>query len=232
MMLVVKKQTETKVAPAEEWAVDDLLRRCSNRPPDDLAWSEFVRRFHPTIRANVQRTFHRKARDESDRRPQFREDVIEDLTQLVYCRLVEEQCRALKRFEGEHANSIYQYLAMISVNVVRDHFRETKAQKRPKISHSLEELLEGGDGVLRSEGRLGAESRGGPTLEDIENALRRAVGWKHRERDTLIFRLHYFDGLTSDEIIKVMHLDITTIGVNSILNRTIKKMRSSLFPRH
>jgi RNA polymerase sigma factor (sigma-70 family) len=226
----VKKRKETKVIPASEWAVDVLLRRCSRRPPDDVAWAEFVRRYDNTIRANVQRTFNRKARSESDRRQQFRDDETEDLTQLVYIRLVEGHCRALKRFEGEYTNSIYQYLAMIAVNVVRDHFRETKAQKRPKISHSLEQLLESGDGVLRGEAVVGDESVGRPTLEDIENALRRSVSWKHRDRDMLIFRLHYFDGLSSDEIIKVMQLDITSIGVNSILSRTMKKMRSSLFP--
>src|SRR5262245_45528853 len=93
-----------------EWSVAELVERCSHRPPDESAWEEFVRRYHSTIRANVQKTFHRKAREEADRRPQFPDDVVEDLVQAVYIRLVEDRSRALDRFQGQHDNSIYQYL--------------------------------------------------------------------------------------------------------------------------
>jgi RNA polymerase sigma-70 factor (ECF subfamily) len=192
-----------------------------------------VRRFHSTIRSNVHKTFHRKAREESDRRPQFPDDAVDDLIQSVYTRLVEDRSRALKRFEGEHANSIYQYLGMISVNVVRDYFREAKAQKRPKISYSLDELLDtAGDGALMPEGAISSEgiavsgSSLAFTLSEIEFALDKAVGGRNRHRDTLIFKLHYLEGLTSEEIIQTMGLDISTIGVNSILNRLVRKVRA------
>ena len=123
-----------------------------NAPADEVAWQEFVRRYHETIRLNVIKTFNRKAREESDRKPQFPDDMVADLVQAVYMRLVEDHNRALERFEGQYANSIYQYLAMISINVVRDYFREMRAQKRPKISFSLDELLEtGGDSALSDE---------------------------------------------------------------------------------
>lgn len=223
----VKKEKGDGSTPSNEWPVDDLLRRCACRPPDDLAWGEFVRRFNPIIRANVQREFHRRARDESDRKPQFPADVVEDLVQSVYCRLVEEHCRALKRFEGSHAHSIFKYLATISVNVVIDYFRAIKAEKRPKITYSIEELVENtGDGFLRNGETERMKHKGVVTADDIERALRKSVGWRHRERDMLIFKLHYLDGLTSEEIINTMGLDITPVAVNSILSRILKKMRS------
>lgn len=145
--------------PFREWTVAELLKRCSRRPPDEVAWQEFVRRYDHTIRLNVVRTFHRKAREETDRKPQFPDDLIEDLVQAVYVRLIEDNNRAIERFEGEYANSIFQYLSMISINVVRDYFREMRAQKRPKVSYSLDELLEtSGDGALLT--RLTADLMG------------------------------------------------------------------------
>ncbi|HEU4387850.1 MAG TPA: sigma-70 family RNA polymerase sigma factor [Blastocatellia bacterium] len=220
--------------PPNDWNVAELVDRCSRRPPDESAWEEFVRRYHTTIRANVQKTFHRKAREEADRRPQFPDDVIEDLVQSVYIRLVEDRSRALQRFEGEHQNSIYQYLKLISINVVLDHFRQEKAIKRPKVSYSLDQLMEDqGDSALPG-GGSGREGGVPDTtsflLHDIEQALDKVVTGKNRNRDLLIFKLHYFDGLTSEEIIEVMGLDISTIGVNSILNRIVKKVREMLMP--
>jgi RNA polymerase sigma factor (sigma-70 family) len=161
--------------------------------------------------------------------------LIEDLVQVVYVRLVEEGNRALNRFEGEHENSIFQYLAIISMNVVRDHFREGKAQKRPKLSFSLDELMEntGEGGMLKDAVSSidGTRMTGAPsnlTMEDLEGALKRSVSRRHRDRDALIFKLRYYEGLTLEEIKKALALDISPIGVGSILNRINGKLRAKL----
>jgi RNA polymerase sigma factor (sigma-70 family) len=219
-----------------ELTVSELLNRCCKRPPDEDAWREFVRRYHATIKSNVVKTFHRKIREEADRRIQFPDDLIEDLIQAVYTKLVEERNRALERFAGEYANSIYQYLGMISVNVVRDYFRETKAQKRPKVSYSLDQLLESsGDAALLAEAVSNLEGRpavprseNAVTIEEIERALKRAVTGRNRERDLLIFKLRYYEGLTLDEITKALALDLSAISVGSILNRIVKRVKTIL----
>lgn len=220
-----------------EWTVAELLKRCSRRPADEVAWQEFVRRYDHTIRLSVVKTFHRKAREEADRKPQFPEDLVEDLVQAVYMRLIEDHNRAIERFEGEYANSIFQYLSMISINVVRDYFREMRAQKRPKVSYSLDELLEtSGDGALSDEAhsRLDGQPMGygteSFTLEEIEQALNRVISGKNRDRDILIFKLRYGEGLTLEEITKAMGLDISAISVGSILNRIIRRLRQMLDP--
>ncbi|PYP90329.1 MAG: hypothetical protein DMF61_01075 [Blastocatellia bacterium AA13] len=216
-----------------EWTVTELLRRCAVRPVDDAAWAEFLKRYHSTIRMHVSRTFHSRGKDQ-DRRQQFSEDSIEDLVQLVYYRLIGESSIALKRFEGAYENSIYQYLAMISRNVVRDHFREMEALKRPKISHSLTQLVDN-DGEIRStlnglgfEGRIEAASTIDFTFEEIERVLMKAAGWRNRDRDLTIFRLHYLEGLTLEEVAKALNLHMTTVGVNSIITRLTTRIRKIL----
>jgi RNA polymerase sigma factor (sigma-70 family) len=216
--------------------VHELLVQCLQRPPDEDAWREFVRRYHGSIRNSVARTFHLRVGQEADRRAQFPNDLIEDLVQAVYIRLIEEGNRALTRFEGQHENSIFQYLGIISVNVVRDHFREAKAKKRPKMSFSLDELLEnaGDGGVLKEavsniDGSMSTgRSSSTVTMEDIEAALKRSVSRKNRDRDALIFKLHYYEGLTLEEIKRALGLDISPIGIGSILNRINAKLRTKL----
>ena len=78
--------------------VQELLKRCQQRPADEDAWREFVRRYHGAIRASVAKTFHARATQETERRAQFPDDLIEDLVQAVYVRLVEEGNRALDHF--------------------------------------------------------------------------------------------------------------------------------------
>lgn len=212
----------------------ELLKLCSKRPADEAAWEEFVRRYNPTIKAHVVKTFHKKAREESDRKPQFPDVLIDDLVQAVYVRLIEDQNRALERFEGEYENSVFQYLGMISINVVRDYFREQKAIKRPKITYSLDELLEkSGDGPMfeaksRLDGKPMADSNSEYTSEEIERALKKAVSGRHRDRDILIFQLRFERGLTLEEIKQALNLDLSPISVGSILNRLTNKMRDFL----
>lgn len=218
---------------AVQLTVHELLKRCQQRPPDEDAWQEFVRRYHGAIRASIAKTFHSRVNQETDRRAQFPDDLIEDLAQAVYVRLIEEGNRALERFEGQHENSIFQYLGIISINVVRDYFRAEKAKKRPKISFSLDELTEnaGGNALKDSVGSVESFSIGGKsslTMDDIESALKRSVGRRHRDRDALIFKLRYYEGLTLEEIKTALALDISPIGIGSILNRINHKLRAKL----
>jgi DNA-directed RNA polymerase specialized sigma subunit len=110
-----------------------------------------------------------------------------------------------------------------------------RAQKRPKVSFSLDALLESsGDSPLlnqavgRLDGQPMIQTDFSYVMEEVEYALKRSVGGKNRERDTLIFKLRFYEGLTLEEITKVMSLDISAISVGSILNRILKKVRPIL----
>lgn len=218
---------------ASQWTVVELLARCTCQPVDEAAWEEFVRRFHQTIRSSVMRTFHRMAKGEADRLPQFPDEHSEDLVQSVYAKLVEDNMRALRQFEGSHDDSIYQYLVIISVNVVRDLFREIKAQKRPKVSYSLDQLLEGEGPPLKDvisglDGLPIGRTHASFTSEEIERALNKAIRDKNRDRDLLIFQLRFYQGMKLDEIARVLGPDVTSAKIGAILNRMLKRLKSAL----
>ena len=220
---------------ADQLTTDELLKRCSERPADEDAWQEFVRRYHNVIRNNVIKSFNLMALRETDRRRQFPHDSIDDLVQAVYLHLVKENNHALGHFKGKYEESIYRYLAVISINVVRDHFREVKASRRPKISFSLDDLLEnaGERGVPRDAiSDIGGEPAGSGkqkiTMEDIDNALKKAVVRKHRDRDILIYKLRYLDGLTLEEIRNALGLEMSSFGIGSVLSRLNDRLRRSL----
>jgi hypothetical protein len=105
---------------AGELTAMELLQRCTLRPPDAVAWQEFVRRFHSTIQSSVVQSLRFKSIGE----PYLKDEKkIEALIELVYQRLVENRCLSLRSLEYEmadsiDANAIHRYLIALSINVV------------------------------------------------------------------------------------------------------------------
>jgi RNA polymerase sigma factor (sigma-70 family) len=221
-----------------ELTVKVLLQRCAARPVDEAAWQEFVRRYHPTIRAFVGRTFQQRIHADLDLKQQILDGTMEDLVQAVYVKLVNDDTGALARFAGEHENSIYQYLGMIGTNVVRDHIRVVLAQKRPRLAFSLDQLSEEGDFALAKEGvEITAPSPDklkdiNVVQKEIEELLQRIIKGRNRDRDILIFKLRYFDGLMPAEIVKAIGDDIPAFRVSSILRRVVTRIRPILASKY
>lgn len=154
--------------------------------------------------------------------------MIDDLVNDVYLKLVVGGGSALERFEGEHANSIFKYLGMISANVVRDHFRELNAEKRPNVTESLNQLLLKGELPSHS-----IDPKISFTLEEVEQVLRKVVGkGRNRNRDILIFELRYYHELTLNEIAENHGFGLSPVSIGSILNRIVSKMRPILARSH
>src|ERR1051325_9334942 len=216
-----------------ELNVTELLQRCAARPVDEVAWQEFIFRYHGTIRAFVTRTFNQRVYADSTLKGQSLDGIVEDLMQGVYVKLINDDAGALIRFEGAHENSIHQYLGMIAINVVRDHFRLLHAGSRPRITLSLDQLLEEGDHAL---GREGIETVASPNPSDrsvtvaqdeIEELLRRVIKGRNRDRDILIFKLRFFEDLTPTEIATLVP-DLPSRQISSIIRRVLIRIRPLL----
>jgi RNA polymerase sigma factor (sigma-70 family) len=217
-----------------ELTVKTLLQRCAARPIDEAAWQEFVCRYHQTIRGFVLRTFQQRIHADLDLKQQFPDGTTEDLIQAVYVKLVNDDGNALERFEGEFDNSIYQYLGIIATNVVRDHFRVVLAQKRPRVTFSLDQLLDEGDHALASEGvEITAPSPDMQrdirvTQDEIEEVLHRAIKGRNNARDILIFKLRFFEEMGPSEIAKSVGGELTALAISSILSRVVNRIRPIL----
>jgi DNA-directed RNA polymerase specialized sigma24 family protein len=136
------------------WDVEELINRCSQRPADEAAWQEFVRRFHLTIRTNVSNVLARLVENEQGANVIQPGETIQELVQNVYLRLTENDGAALKRASCTETSSMKNYLLLIAINVVRDHFRHgapAVQQIKPSRSLSREEFLtSGGFAVVKS----------------------------------------------------------------------------------
>ena len=66
------------------------------------------------------------------------------------------------------------------------------------------------------------------SLDEVDSALNLILTGENRDRDLLIFKLRYYDGLTLDEIREALHLELSTVSVGSVLNRTTIKLRGVL----
>jgi hypothetical protein len=108
---------------ASGWPITEIFDRCQKRPADEVAWEEFVRRFHLTVRAGVIRAYKHKMGGEPINNLHLSEKTIDELIQAVYCRLIEHRSKVLKEFDLNYPGSIYRYLTIISYRVVFTHFR-------------------------------------------------------------------------------------------------------------
>jgi RNA polymerase sigma factor (sigma-70 family) len=161
-------------------------------------------------------------------------DVVEDLTQDVFVRLMDGERRAIAQFKGRNENSIYTYLNAIATNLVRDHVKMLRAQRRPQVAASLDEtrrsnspeeldeFLTLADKLMSSEPDPEATIVEGEVRMHISGALDQVCRGSTTKRDRLIFRLYFLEGLTIDEITTYQSISLTQSGIE----KRIFKIRS------
>src|SRR5438067_13301005 len=102
----------------------DLLRECGERLTDRVLWTKFQERFQGLIFLYLMRALRlRRIQDDVS-------DVVPDLAQEVYVRLVQHDGRILRSFRGATEFSVMAFLARVSFSVVQDHQRQITSEKR------------------------------------------------------------------------------------------------------
>jgi RNA polymerase sigma factor (sigma-70 family) len=162
-------------------------------------------------------------------------DAVLDLTQEVFLKLLESDRRALSRFRARSEHSIHTYLHTIAVNLVRDHFKRLRAQKTPRASASLSNLIQqeldsegpSYDQAIVSDGPGPERYVASQELRDrmgatIEKASPQAA---NGSRDRLIFRMYFVEGLTVGEIASLPQVRLTPSGVEKCIRRIREALR-------
>src|SRR5438093_6159548 len=102
----------------------DLLRECGEKLTDRALWEKFQERFQGLIFLYLMRTLRlRRIQDDVA-------DIVPDLAQEVYLRLVQHNGRILRSFRGTTEFSVMAFLARIAASVVQDHQRHGATEKR------------------------------------------------------------------------------------------------------
>ncbi len=152
-----------------------------------------------------------------------RPELVEDLTQEVWCRLLER--RALTRFRGGDDSIRRRYLRRIAVNVVIDDLRSNGARKRmPARLLSLDaarhELDRHFDPADCPERRLLARER----LGSLIRLCREVVGNDARPEQWRVARLGLLEGRPSIEIARCLGGGWSVIAIDSYLSRLRQRL--------
>jgi RNA polymerase sigma-70 factor (ECF subfamily) len=197
-----------------------LVRACVDTG-DELAWEEFVRRFHKLVASVALRT----ARRWGENSPQ----IVDELVQETYLKLCGDGCRLLRSFDSMHEDAIYGFVKVLTANLVHDHFKALRSQKRGGTTES--ESLDSG-GVLQAEVRGATDSAKQMEREvlfrEIDTCLHCIDGGPHGGRDRRVFWLYYRAGLPASAIAALPTIGLTTKGVESSLLRMTRLLRRAL----
>jgi RNA polymerase sigma-70 factor (ECF subfamily) len=200
---------------------EELVRICAEggHAPE---WSEFIRRFHPLITRVAVRT----AQIWGESSP----SVVDDLVQETYLKLCAEDCRLLRSFQPHQPGAIYGYIKMVTANVVHDHFKASHAAKRGS-GRAAEDVEDIGERARKTGARSATDQQTierSILIQQIDQHLTKSIPSVDLRRNRLIFWLYYRDGLTAKAIASIPGVGLTPKGVESLLLRLTRLVRSGL----
>jgi RNA polymerase sigma-70 factor, ECF subfamily len=179
-------------------------------PRDDDAWEEFVSRVGKSISLTVMRTaalWGEPARS-----------LVEDLVQITYLKLWEDNCRLLRDFAIQHPEAVLGYIKKTAANATHDYFKHGHSQSsggdRPHVSTSdvdpeMEKAAHG------SEERIAFDVFSG----QIDEHLKRGLTGPDQERDRMVFWLYFRQGMSTKEIASLPTIRLGAKGVGSVIER-------------
>jgi len=179
---------------------------------DKKACERFVREFSDLVYRSVRHTLLVK-------NVFFNQDDLEDLHNMVFLQLFENQGQKLKQFKGKNGCGLGTWIRIITVRIVLNHIRKkgldsiTGQQKRIALE-DIPELSSADFGPL-------AEIEKAEKQRSIKDGIR-----KLPPRDRLFLLLHYERGYSIKEVAETMKLSLN--NAYAIKHRAINKLKSTL----
>ncbi len=199
-------------------SLKDVVCLCAG-PRDDEAWEEFVSRVGRPISLTIMRTARRW--EEPSR------SLVEDLVQITYFKLWEDDCRHLRDFAIQHPEAILGYVKKTAANATHDHFKHVRSQSsgsdKPHVSTSDVDP-EAGKQVLGSKERIVS----GVLEKEIDEHLKHCLTGPDQVRDRTIFWLYFRQGMSTKEIASLPTIGLTAKGVGSVIERLTYCIREQI----
>ena len=212
----------------------DLVAACARNRDDSLLWTEFLRRYGGKIKQFIRGTLRTTGEGVRSDGPLSGGAEEKDLFQSIILKLVENDCAALKRFTGLTEEEWLAYLAVISRSVVRDALRRRNRHKRIGDSYAVriaasqaatQEMRPDRPERLKMERKLLANEIRSLCEKQIQSEWPESCA-----RNLLIFRLYFDHDLTTRQIAACRGVNLSKTGVEKVINRLKKRVRSALSP--
>jgi RNA polymerase sigma factor (sigma-70 family) len=206
----MKQELSTDADQPAGLEAHELLRQCAKNLRNAELWEEFYSRYRRKIILYLLRAF-RMLGGNSEEFVRYADDWVQE----VFTKLVQNEGRIISSFRGSTELSVYAFLGSIALSVVADQLRSQRALRRRAQVVPLDQLQEFRAPHVDTENKFSALLE----LIDLEKALRADEESKNPERDLLIFKLHFVEGLSAREIASISALKLTTSGLEKVLNR-------------
>jgi RNA polymerase sigma factor (sigma-70 family) len=204
----------------EELSSADLLRECGRKLTDRVLWQKFQQRFQKLIFVYIARALRNAAGRDA-------KELVSDLAQDVYIRLLQNEGRMLRTFKGATDFSVRAFLARVSVSAVTDYHRAQMTEKRQATQVvSLDEART--DGVALPGEAAELDLTAILSWIDVQRLVESDADRKHAARNVVIFKLHYIDGLTCDEIAQFPGFELTPSGIDTVLQRMKARLQKRI----
>lgn len=209
-----------------------LIKECAKYPAIESAWREFYGRFNETIHFYALRECRNSI---SSREKKQLVEIVQDRVSEVYTKLVAKEHKALKDFIGQNENSIYAYLGVSTRRIVINWvIKEKKTQSRPTIDKSIddddENSIEQDRDIMLATPRseISDKINLDHTKHDIETILDAFLRGKNKDRNKLIFKLHFYEDLTAEEVLQALPYKMTLKTVQNIIANLKRIVRAGL----
>ena len=194
---------------------------CCRRVPSQVknsAWEEFMRRYHAVLTAAAVRVSRRWGLGTAVE--------IDDIVQEIYLKVCADRARILTGFRDPRPEAVFGYLKVVATNIAHDFFRRRNTMRGggDSTTVSTTEFMDLRD--FTKDAAMDIERR--VTLSEIDNMLCAHTQTENGRRDRMLFRLYYDQGLTTRAIAELPGIELSSKGVEGVLQRLAKSIRLSL----
>ncbi len=203
-----------------------LEKCCTGDPVRNSGWHEFECRFGRHL---VRYIVHELKALSALTLVQQDVEFINELKQEVYCKLLRNDCKALRDFRGQTERAFFAYLHQITSRLARSHVKKELSRKRDlTLDISLPFIKSmAGDRTITNNTEDETKYR---ALQDyVLHILQQRYPSKNKKRDILIFKLRVFEEMSPEELL--IHYDLGTLtrgGIDTIVHRIREWLQSEI----
>jgi RNA polymerase sigma factor (sigma-70 family) len=201
----------------------ELFALCASN--NARAWEEFFCRFHRLVAFYALR---------ETRNFDLKESGVDEIVQEFFVRILSNDSRALRNFQGNTEAELNNYLSKIVHNIVLDLSRREKQNGVDKVI-SLDDVPSGKDNVP-FEQSLEAGDESSPdwilkskfSPQQIQELLKSVLFGNNASRDAIVFYLFVVVGLSAREISQMPAISLSTTNTETIILRTRQRLSEVL----